>query len=54
MAESYKIDKTLKTSVTLMTSVLDLLDAEAEKDCVSRSYKINMILAQYYKAKGKF
>ncbi len=37
-----------------MNSVLEHLDKEASTEGVSRSYKINMILAKYYKTKGNF
>jgi metal-responsive CopG/Arc/MetJ family transcriptional regulator len=49
-----KVDQSVKTSVTLMSSIVDALDREAEKEGLSRSFFINKVLAQYFKKTGVF
>lgn len=49
-----KVDKSVKTSVTLMSSIVNAVDREAEKEDLSRSFFINKVLAMYFKKVGVF
>ncbi len=49
-----KVDQSVKTSITLLSSIQAATDREAEKEGVSRSYFINKVLAMYYRKTGVF